>query len=64
MGWGRRNKRRKRSNPKAPASRKNFDTLVQKAFATMDPQMKERWDTSKTTRQNYAAMGLAFACKN
>merc|ERR1711916_125254 len=57
MGWGRKNQKRKRPNPKK-THRKNFDTLTQKAFQVTEQQVVERWDKSLSTRQNYEKMGL------
>jgi hypothetical protein len=55
MGWGRKNARRKRPNPKGHGKR---DTVLEKTFVAIDPQLKERWDTRQTLRQNYVALGL------
>jgi hypothetical protein len=56
MGWGRKNQRRKRPNPKGRGKR---DTVVEKTFIAVDPQLKERWDTKRTLRQNYEELGLS-----
>ena len=55
MGWGRKNARRKRPNPKGRGKR---DTVLEKTFVAVDPQLKERWDTRQTLRQNYLSLGL------
>ncbi len=55
MGWGRKNARRKRPNPHGRGKR---DTVLEKTFVAIDPQLKERWDTKRTVRQNYESMGL------
>ena len=37
-----------------------FDNKRNKTVMVIDEQVKERWDKTKTTRQNYEELGLVF----
>lgn len=55
MGWS--TKRGRRSKPTSRKGKKGPDLLT-KSRVVLEPQMRERWDKSKTVKQNYEAMGL------
>jgi hypothetical protein len=57
MGWGRRATRGKRSKPTSRKGKNGLD-LLKKSTVVMEPQMRKRWDSSKTVKQNYEALGL------